>query len=140
MASNSFQHRRAVQQTGDISPMAEEDVLRLADEGDIKFKRVNWHNTKLIVRTCLSSEEYEDTVRNILDYCRTGDGGMAVEMIDFAERANIIAAYALLEMPQDYEKLFRVVYASDLYETVCGAVSKAQVDAIKRSVKIYMHE
>lgn len=141
MASNrNIPHTRAMHSSGEIAPMAEDEVIRLAGEGDVAFKRINWHNAKLVVRTCLSAEEYENTVRGIVDYCRTEDGGIAVEMIDFAERANLIASYALLEMPQDFEKLYRLVYASDLYDTVCAAVSAAQLDAIKRSVRMICGE
>lgn len=140
MASNSFQHRRPVQAVADVNPISAEEVLRIGAENDVQYRRTNWHNTKLIVKTCIGPDEFMETIHNILDYCRDEDGEFAAEMIDFAERANIVAAYALLELPKDFEALFRLMYASDLYETVCDAVCTAQIDAIKRSIRIYTCE
>ena len=140
MASNRFLEKQTAGYNGDIEPMAEETVLRIGLASDTQYKRVNWHNTKLLVRTCLDIDEYAKAVQYILDSCRTEDGAIDPTMIDFAERISIIVFYALVQLPKDYGSLFRLVYVSDLYDTVCSAVCKAQIEAIKRSVNIMIRE
>lgn len=104
-----------------------------------QYKTVQWHSKQLVLKQFLPVQDYMTVVHDILRDCQPPDGGeIALELIDFAIRSNIIAAYAFVELPEDVNKLYYIVYASDLYDVVLANANKKQIDAIIRSVMFYL--
>ena len=105
---------------------------------DMKPKVVDWHGLQLEVRPIITAKEYMSLVHSIVDDCKAPDEGCAVELVDFAIKANIIATYTNVELPNDLQDLYNVVYASDLYDIVCTVVKQSQIEAIYRAVNLYI--
>lgn len=122
---------------GTVKTLSENDIKRITGISEKHYKKVVWHTSEIIVKQILTISEYMTVVNSILSDCQAPDGSMALELADFAIRANIISAYGFVQMPEDIETLFYIVYASDLYETICSAVNKAQLEAIKQFVMLY---
>lgn len=121
---------------GKAYPLTENIINHVTKITHQEFKKINWHNAELYVRPLLSFEEYANAVRAIVGYCFSSEGAFAPEFLDFALRVNIISTYAYVELPDDFDRLYELVYLSDLYDTVCSAVNKAQLDALKQAVMI----
>lgn len=121
-----------------VKILSENNVKRITGISGKQYKKVMWHTSEIIVKQILTISEYMSVVNNILKDCQAPDGSIVPELSDFAIRANIISAYGFIQMPEDIETLFYVVYSSDLYETICSAVNKAQLEAIKQSVILYL--
>ena len=103
-----------------------------------KYRKVAWHTSELVVKSFLTMKEYFDTVHSILDDCTDKDGAVVYEMVDFATKLNVIISYALIELPDDIDELYYIVYETDLYKTVYSFANKDQIDAIVSSVDLCM--
>lgn len=123
---------------GAVKILSENNIKRITGISGKQYKKVAWHTSEIIVKQILTLSEYMAVVNSILSDCQAPGGSIALELADFAIRANIISAYGFVQMPEDIETLFYIVYASDLYETICSAVNKAQLEAIKQSVIMYL--
>ena len=110
------------------------DVLRTIDFSGKENKSVEWHSHKITIRPFLPIKEFLNTVRDILKDCRTPDDKVALELLDYSIRSNIIAAYALVELPKDFDELYYIVYNSDLYDLVLENSNKAQIESIINTV------
>lgn len=100
----------------------------------IKYKKVIWHTSELVIKSFLTIKEYFDTINNILMDCADKDGFVVYEMVDFATKLNIIISYALIELPDDIDELYYIAYESDLFKTICATANKDQIDSIVLSV------
>ena len=101
-------------------------------------KKVQWRSSEITIKQLLSAQEYIAVTQDILRDCLAPDGTVAIELIDFAIRANIVAAYAYVELPTEFEELYYVLYASDLYDKVCSVANKAQITEIEKTIAIYV--
>lgn len=100
-----------------------------------RHKKITWHSAELCLRAFLPFDEYRQVINSIVEYCLSPDGEIMYEYVDFATRLAIITSYALIELPEDFDELYFIVYESDLYQTVCSHVNKDQVSAILSAVK-----
>lgn len=123
---------------GKVKKLSELDVLRITGVSGKQYKKVIWHGEELIIKQFLTVHEYVDTIHSILDCCSAPDDRLAVEMIDFAIRINIISSYVFADMPKDLEKMFYIGYASGLYELVYENANKSQIDSVRESVYFYI--
>ena len=115
-------------------PLSENDLRRIVGISGKQTKKIQWHTTQIYVKQFLSIQEYLDTINNIVRDCVDKDGNIIVELLDFSTRVNIISSYAYVELPENYEDVYYIVYASDLYDVVCSNVCKSQIEAIKQNI------
>lgn len=121
----------------EYKPLPLSKVRSVVGQRRIKYRKIVWHTAEMYVKTFLPLDEYKDLIDSIVRTCTTEDGDCIYEMIDFVTRINIIAAYALIELPDDINEMHYIVYESDLYDAVVGNVNVAQVDAVVRAVREY---
>lgn len=114
------------------------NVRRIVGVSGKQYKKIVWHTSEIIVKPMLSISEYVQTVRKILNACRGPEDSIALELIDFAIRSNIISAYSFVQMPEDIDELYYIVYVSDLYDKICSVANKDQIESIKKSVMLYV--
>ena len=118
----------------DYKPLPLSNVRSVVGRRRIKYRKIVWHTAEMYVKTFLSLDEYKDLIDSIVRTCTAEDGDCIYEMIDFVTRVNIIAAYALIELPEDIDELYYVVYESDLYDVVVKNANQWQIDSIIKSV------
>ena len=123
-------------QTSNKLPLAV--VQRIVNSINVNPRKVRWMNTEFIVKPVLSLQEYMETVTKIVNDCQDDAGSIAVGLIDFSLRTNVIAAYANIELPSDIEELFNLVFRTTLYDTVCSVINSAQLQSIKNTVNLVM--
>lgn len=73
--------------------------------------------------------EFEDMINGIRAYCGSGSDVIRLSLVDFATRLNVITSYAFVELPSEVDDLYRIIYDSDLFQTVCNNVNKNQIEA-----------
>lgn len=101
-----------------------------------RVKRVKWMNYEFSVRYSIGFSEYVKLIQKVVADCQNDNGEIAIELIDFSLRSNIIATYANIELPDNLDEVFRIVYASGLYELVEGAVNLSQIKSIETTVRM----
>ena len=118
-----------------ISPLTENVINHVFKMTRAEYKRINWHNAELNVKPLLSFQEFTETVHRIIENCRDSEGNFLPEFLDLSMRTEIILAYGFVELPSSFDRLYEVVYLSDLYDVICRNANTAQIDALKRTVR-----
>lgn len=98
---------------------------------------VSWNGLNLAVRRLIGTDETIKLVCVVLDQCWSGDGYLK-EKMDFTLRSAIITFYSNAGLPEDAELRQRIVYETDLYETVRMKANEKQIAAIEDAVRMYM--
>lgn len=119
---------------GSIPTVSASTLKRIAGVSGKQNKKVTWHSSTIIVRQLLPIDEFVNTVREIIRGCIAPDGGFAIELLDFVMRVKIVSAYAYIELPEELDDIYYIIYASDLFETVCSNINQSQLEAIKSTV------
>lgn len=123
---------------GDIKVLSLNNLKRVMGVAPITAKRVTWHTSEIMIKQMLSIDEYRTVVLDIIGNCMSENNKVAIELVDFSTRINIISAFAAVELPDNIDELFRVAYGSDLYDTVCKFANKAQIESIIKAVDKYV--
>lgn len=91
-----------------------------------------WKNRKFLVRPFINAYEVIDLASSIRQMCTNEESGeMYPEMEDFAFKVNVISAYTTIELPEDINECYRIIYLTDLYETVSRNINNEQLKSIK---------
>ena len=114
---------------GQPKTLSANELRRVAGVWGKQYQTVQWHSTQLVVRHSLGINEYISLIRSIVADCSPKDGEVAYELFDFSVRLNVVLAYAFVELPEDIESAFYILYNSDLYDTVRKYANTAQIDA-----------
>lgn len=113
------------------------EAKKIAASININPKVVQWRTKRITVRPLLSFGETMRIVNNVMDACIDSETGYFIpETIDFALRFNIVSMYACVEMPDDVQQQYILLYATDLYDTVLSNVNQAQIETIKNAVNL----
>lgn len=119
---------------GSVKTLPLSSVRRITGVSYKQNKKITWHTEEIIVKNMLSMDEFVDVVRKIIGDCMSKDGDIAIELIDFSIKVNIISYYSFVELPDDINELYSIVYSSDLFTTICNSVNAAQIDSIYKTV------
>lgn len=102
-------------------------------------RTILWHGNALTVRTLLSIEEISQFVNSVMGGCYDQLHDVFVpEMKDFGFRVNVVSRYACVELPDDIEEQYEILYNTDIYDTICAAVNSAQLTSIGNSIDTLM--
>lgn len=95
---------------------------------------VDFHGQELVITKVIAPEEMFDLVRQIADGCFSPDGTYMPEVFDMLLRAGTIGEYSNVRLPKEVGHMGRILYGSDLYDTVCRHISREQHDAVVDAV------
>lgn len=126
--------RCAPNEMGTVKTLSVNELRRITGISQKQYKQVAWHTTAVVIRQMLSVSEYLTAVQNILNSCKSPEGEIAIELLDFAIRVGIVSAYAFVELPEDVNELYYLMYASDLYDLICSVANKSQIESIKKTI------
>lgn len=100
-------------------------------------RTVMWHGIAVTVRTLLPFSETVQFVGSVLASCYDKSHDRFVpEMKDFAIRANTVLRYACVELPDDFEEQYALLYTTDIYDFVLSVINRPQLDSILETINI----
>lgn len=115
------------------------ETLKLAAHPNTVIRTVRWRNLPISVRPLLTFRETSCFVNTVMAACFDDEHGIAVpEAMDFAIRANTVLRYTNLELPEDLEEQYTVLYGTDIYDTIRQNIQTAQLDAIIKTIELCM--
>ncbi len=97
-----------------------------------------YNNEAISIRPILSLKEMTDLVQNMLKACEAKQGILAPELIDFSFRLFIVSAYSLVEMPEEVEKQYQLLYMTNLFDIVVANINPAQYQGMIRAINLYV--
>lgn len=99
----------------------------------------NWHGKMITVRYFLTRDEETEVIHSILRCCSSPENEEVIpEFVDLAMRANIVAAYTSVNLPEGIEDQHKLLYCSDLYDVVLKNANQVQIKHIAESVNMYL--
>ena len=113
-------------------------MQRIAGVSFKQNRTISWHGNNVVVRQFLPLAEYMQMINDIMNDCRGGNDIFAPELLDFAIKTNVITYYAFVNLPEDPNMLFEIVYGTDLYDTICKYANKSQVDSVYKYISMIM--
>lgn len=120
---------------GQPKTLSANELSRVVGVWGKQYQTVQWHSAQLVVKHSLSINDYIGLVRGIVRDCRPNGGEAAYELFDFSVRLNTVLYYAFVELPEDIERTFYILYNSDLFDVVCKYANTKQIDAAKSSAR-----
>ena len=109
-------------------------------EIDTGYKTVVWHGLNMTIRPLLTMQEVTQFVDSVMTTCHDKERDLFFpEMIDFAFRVNVVMRYACVKLPEDVDEQYRLVYATDLYETIRCKINQSQLNALWYTISICMN-
>ena len=120
--------------------MAEEKMISIEKMDEImkdyfpETETVDYHGQELVIRKTIEPEDMFELVRQIADGCFSPDGTYMPEVFDMLLRAGTIGEYSNVRLPKEVGHMGRILYGSDLYETVWRHISREQHDAVTDAV------
>lgn len=115
--------------------MAEEKMISIEKMDDIMndyfpaTETVDFHGQELVITKVIAPEDMFELVRQIADGCFAPDGTYAPEVFDLLLRAGIVTEYSNVRLPQNVDHMSRILYGTDLYDTVIAHISAGQYNA-----------
>ena len=100
---------------------------------------VQWRGKTIHVRPLIEPEETMEIVNDVMSACYDKKNDAIVpEMRDFAFRTYIIIKYSNVSLPKDLRSQYKLIYLTDLYETIEKRANRAQIEMIKSTVEHMM--
>lgn len=119
-----------------ITIMSEEELLQTAAIPAKKTKEICWHNHQITIKEQITFREYLALIQRILDDSER-DGNVTYETVDFATRVNIVGSFAFIDLPKDIQKLYDIMYGTDLYNCIVAEIKQWQFDRILEVIQAY---
>ena len=120
--------------------MAEEKMISIEKMDEImkdyfpETETVDFHGQELVITKVIAPEDMFELVRQIADGCFAPDGTYMPEVYDLLMRAGTVGEYSNVRLPNSTEHVSRILYGSDLYDTVWRHISREQHDAVVDAV------
>ena len=112
------------------------DQLRAMNTASLS-RTIMWHGKAISVRTLLPIHEVSLFVNSVMSACYDVEHEVIIpEMMDFAYRVNVVSRYACVELPDDIEEQYVLLYNTDIYDTIIAAVNTAQLQSIEKTIGI----
>lgn len=96
---------------------------------------IAWHEFEISIKYSLTLKEMLTFVNNVVNMCfEDMDGTYLPEVKDFAIKSCILEMYAGLELPENAEERYKLIYETDIAETVMEHINRIQLSEIANSI------
>lgn len=100
---------------------------------------IMWHGIAVTLRPLLPLVEVTQFVNSVMNSCYDKEHDVFVpDMKDFAFRVNTVSRYACVELPQDIEEQYSILYNTDIFDTILSHINKAQIESIREAINTCM--
>lgn len=96
---------------------------------------VQWHGIDVEIKKSIDLHLAYEFVNQVVNSCfDEDDGGYIPEIKDFAIRACTVEKYTNITLPENVEKLYDLMYMTDIYDLVRDKINRKQLNALVRAV------
>lgn len=96
---------------------------------------VYWNGLEIEVKKVLPLAQMLGFVEGVVSSCFDSDTGeYKPEFKDFLIRCAIIEMYTNIEMPENVESKYRLVYETDIMQSIIPSISRSQYDVIMEAI------
>lgn len=111
-----------------------EEMAELTLERFPNFLTVDFYGYELHIMYLVPYRVLVTLTQKIADNCFDEDGNYLPETLDYSVRATVVATYTNVQLPDDIEEQYYMLYATDLWQTVIDSISAEQFSIIQNCV------
>ena len=111
------------------------DVVKSVIDSGNNISKLVWNGIEIEVKQFLTMQEMFEFTNSVFDACfRHEDGEYRPEVKDFMVRSYILDIYTNIEVPDDLESRYEMVYRCDIIPEVMRYIDKTQFNAIMAAI------
>lgn len=97
------------------------------------LKSVDWYEHRLKIRTLLNPQEVISFIECVLSICfgKEENDYPKPDLLDYAIKVNVIVRYGLVNISDDLNEQYELVYGTNLYDTIKKNISQSQIQYIE---------
>ena len=139
MASNTkrqFKHPiQPTQSHTDILREIDGDEILEKIDAEYRVTQVPWNGMQILVRSYIGMDEMTELTDLVVGMIFV-DGASYSELMDYFFRCAVLAFYTNIMMPSDEDSKFKIIYGTDLYETVKKYIHSGQIESMSSAIKM----
>jgi len=116
--------------------LSADKVMKFGMRGYKDIVKANWHGLIIDIKYLLTKDDEFKLIHSIINCCTTSEGEFVPEMVDMAMRACIVTTYASVDLPDDIDEQYKLLYHSTLFDTVKSNVNQAQINHIIKIISL----
>jgi hypothetical protein len=122
----------------DVKTVTPREIKQITNAICEKPKTILWHGKRININPLLSFKETFELVSDVINGCtKSEDNVIIAEVVDFVFKSKTLEKYGNIELPDDIESQYQIIYGSDIVKNVWGSVNKEQLDMLKRTINYY---
>lgn len=119
-----------------IKTVTPREMIQITNAICDKPKTILWHGKRININPLLEFKDFFDLIGDIITHC-IKDGKMIIESVDFVFKAKSIERYGGISLPNDINEQYKIIYSSDLVQTIFNEVNAEQLKSIKQIIQVY---
>lgn len=112
-----------------------ERAMEITNEMYKEYTDVEWHGEIIRIKYYLDMDVEHSMYNSIISCAYDGDNPIPC-LFDFAIKTNILSYYTNVQLPQDVNKLHKLIYCSDIIEVVKEHICAEQINFM---IKIFIY-
>ena len=122
----------------DIRTVTLREIEQITNATCDKPKVITWHGKRIHINPLLSFKEVFELVDSVMSECVNPDDQIIIlESVDFVLKSKLLEKYTGIILSGDLDTQYRVVYGSDIIDTVFSNVNQAQLSNLKNVLSAY---
>ena len=112
-----------------------EMIKKIAEKESSERTTVDWNGVEISVKKTVSLDDMMSVVLGVVGSCFDEDGNYIPEVVDIIEKHNVIKWYTDIDVPNDINESFDLIYRTDLYQIVIGKIDQTQLATIHKAIR-----
>ena len=122
----------------EVKTVTPREIKQITNAISDKPKTILWHGKRINVNPLLSLKEMFELVDEIMAGCiKEPEKTIVLEAVDFIFKIKTLSKYTDIMLPDDLEEQYRIIYASDLVESVFSNVNQIQLNVLRDVIRAY---
>lgn len=107
---------------------------KICKDGFADTVTYGWHGCEITVKRYISLESTMRFVDSVVSVCFSDGGEYMPEIMDFAIKSKVVEEYSNVSLPDNIEHRHKLIYGTDIVESILDNVSEAQVREIVSAI------
>lgn len=112
-----------------------DEIKKVIPADDENYATADWKGIKFRIKTILSLEEMMGFVHGVVTSCFAEDTGEYLpEIKEFAIRCSVLEDYGNIELPDDLNEKYALVYGTGIVDCIASSVDSTQLEDILNAI------
>lgn len=118
----------------EIKKITSEEILEAATDYYTYPDVIDWHGVEIYINKTISLWDMVDFINTVVNSCFTEDGDYLPQLKDYLINEMTIMKYTNVELPDDYNVKYDLIYRTDLLAQVYAKIDASQYNSILNSI------